>query len=430
MTEILLILFFLTLMFIGVPISFSLGIVAVAGLNTLSHIPNIVVFNKMLYGLNSFVLLAVPLFILAANLMNSGKISEMLIDFAVSLIGHIRGGLAHANILVSMLFAGVSGSSQADTAGVGKILIPAMEDQGYDTGTAVAVTAISSTLSSIIPPSIMMVVYAGVTNVSVAALFFTGLIPGVFLGLGMMSVVAIKGKRMDFPKSERVEFKEIKSLFLKSLPALFTPVIIIGGIITGLYTPTQAAGFASLYALIIGLFFYKTITLRMIPGILKETLKLSSLSLFALATANGLGELLGYYNIQDVVTGLFSGGSTSSVMFLVAVFFLFLFIGTFMDGVPAMILFVPVILPAALAVGVDPIHLGLIIIITLSLGLVTPPYGLCLLIAGSIGNLSVEDSFRAVMPYMLICGLILMTIIFIPQFYIGIPKLLNPALFL
>src|SRR5690554_4533599 len=170
MTEILLVLLFIVLMGIGVPISFSLGLVAFAGINTLAKIPNIVIFNKMFYGLNSFVLLAVPLFILAANLMNHGKISKMLIDFSIALVGSIRGGLAHANIIVSMIFAGVSGSSQADTAGVGTVLINAMEDQGYDKGTAVGVTAISSTLSSIIPPSITMVVYAGVTNVSVAAL--------------------------------------------------------------------------------------------------------------------------------------------------------------------------------------------------------------------------------------------------------------------
>ncbi|HHY13110.1 MAG TPA: TRAP transporter large permease, partial [Thermoanaerobacterales bacterium] len=273
MTEILLILLFIGLMAIGVPISFSLGIVAFAGINTLSHIPNIVIFNKMFYGLNSFVLLAVPLFILAANLMNHGKISAMLIEFSVALVGHIRGGLAHANVIVSMIFAGVSGSSQADTAGIGKVLIPAMEEQGYDKGTSVGVTAISSTLSSIIPPSITMVVFAGVTNVSVAALFFAGILPGILLGFSMMLVVAIKGKKLDFPKSERVPLRELLRLFVKSLPALITPVIIIGGIITGWYTPTEAAGFACLYAIFIGLFVYRTLTLKAIPSIIVDTLK-------------------------------------------------------------------------------------------------------------------------------------------------------------
>ncbi|HHV38417.1 MAG TPA: TRAP transporter large permease [Tepidimicrobium sp.] len=427
--EILLIVIFIALMAIGVPISFSLGIVAFAGISSLSNIPNIVIFNKMFYGLNSFVLLAVPLFILAANLMNHGKISEMLIDFSVALVGHIRGGLAHANIIVSMIFAGVSGSSQADTAGVGQVLIPAMEKEGYDKGTSVGVTAISSTLSSIIPPSIMMVVYAGVTNVSVAALFFSGLVPGILLGLGMMLVVAIKGRKLNFPKNERVPFKELWKLFIKSLPALFTPVIIIGGIITGWYTPTEAAGFACLYAIFIGIFFYKTLTLKQLPSIIVETLKLSSLSLFALATANALGELMGYYGIQEVVSGLFVNGSSSPVFFLISVVLFFLFVGTFMDGVPAMILFVPVILPTAMSLGVDPIHLGLVIVITLALGLVTPPYGLCLLIAGSISGLTVEESFKGVLPYFLISLAILILIMLFPQIFIGIPKFLNPKLF-
>ena len=430
MTEILLIILFVFLMAIGVPISFSLGITAFTGINTLSNIPNIVIFNKMFYGLNSFVLLAVPLFILAANLMNSGKISKMLIDFSIAIVGSVRGGLAHANIIVSMIFAGVSGSSQADTAGVGSVLIPAMEAQGYDKETSVGVTAISSTLSSIIPPSITMVVYAGVTNVSVAALFFSGLMPGILLGLGMMLIVAIKGKKLNFPKEEKVPRREVIKLFIKSLPALFTPVIIIGGIITGWYTPTEAAGFACLYSLFIGLFVYKTLKLKMLPSIIIDTLKLSSLSLFALATANALGELMGYYKIQDVVSGIFMQGSASTNLFMISVVLFFLFIGTFMDAVPAMILFIPVILPSAISLGVDPIHLGLVTIITLALGLVTPPYGLCLLIAGSISGLPIERSFKGVLPYLLISIAILLLVVFFPQVFIGIPKMLNPKLFL
>ncbi|MGL5579327.1 MAG: TRAP transporter large permease, partial [Fusobacteriaceae bacterium] len=203
MIELVLVSVFIGLIAIGIPISFSLGLVAFAGISTISTIPNIVVFNKMFYGLNSFVLLAVPLFILAANLMNHGNISKMLVDFCVALVGHVRGGLAHANVLVSMIFAGVSGSSQADTAGVGKILIPNMIETGYDKETAVGVTAASSTIGSIIPPSIVMVVYSGISNVSVAALFFAGIIPGVLVGVSMMGVIAYMGKKRNFPKNPR-----------------------------------------------------------------------------------------------------------------------------------------------------------------------------------------------------------------------------------
>ncbi|NCB00806.1 MAG: TRAP transporter large permease [Spirochaetia bacterium] len=427
--QVLLVLLFIALIVIGVPISYVIGIVAFSGVIMIPNLSGIVVFMKMFTGLGSFVLLAVPLFILAANLMNHGSISKRLIDLSVASVGHIRGGLAHANIIVSMIFAGVSGSSQADTAGVGKILIPQMEENGYDKGTAVGVTAASSTLGSIIPPSITMVVYAGIANVSTGALFFVGLLPGILLGLAMMAVVYYFSVRKGFPKSEKTSLKVRMKLLLINFPALLTPVIIIGGIVTGLYTPTEAAAFACVYALFIGMVVYKTIKVRDLPGIVKETLKLSSLSLFALSTANALGELLGYYNVSTKAGQFFLSipGGATFFMFIVIVFFLF--IGTFMDAVPAMILFVPIILPAALALGVDPIHLGLVIIMTLALGLVTPPYGLCLLIAGSISGLSIERSFRGVLPYFLVGIIVLFFVAFFPGLIMGIPKMINPLMF-
>ncbi len=429
MTQLLLIIIFIALMVLGVPISFVIGMVAFIGVLLIPDLSGIVVFMKMFTGLDSFVLLAVPLFILAANIMNHGSISKRLIDFCNALVGHIRGGLAHSNILVSMIFAGVSGSSQADTAGVGKILIPQMEENGYDKGTAVGVTAASSTLGSIIPPSITMVVYAGIANVSTGGLFFIGLMPGVLLGLGMMLVVYFVSIKRGFEKSEKVPFKTTFKLFRESAPALLTPVIIIGGIISGAYTPTEAAAFACLYALLIGKFYYKTIRLRDMPIIIKDTLKLSSLSLFALCTANALGELLGYYNVSLKAAEFFQDipGGASMLMLIVILFFMF--IGTFMDAVPAMILFVPVILPAATALGISPLHLGVVIIITLALGLVTPPYGLCLLIAGTISDLPIEESFKGVLPYFLIAVVILFVVAFLPGVFLGVPQMINPALF-
>ncbi len=237
--QILLVVIFIAFVVLGVPISFALGFVSFAGIAALPIIPNSVVFTKMFNGLNSFTLLAVPLFILAANLMNEGAISDRLIDVCSACVGHVRGGLAHANILVSMIFAGISGSSQADTAGVGKILIPAMEKQGYDKQTAVGVTAASSTLGSIIPPSITMVVFAGIANVGTGALFMTGLIPGIMLGLAMMGVVVFYSKKKNFPKGERIPTGEILDQVWSSLPALMTPVILIGGIVTGWFTPKE-----------------------------------------------------------------------------------------------------------------------------------------------------------------------------------------------
>lgn len=426
---VLLVLIFIVCIAIGVPICYGLGLVSFLGICSLPAIPNTVVFTKMFNGLNSFTLLAVPLFILAANLMNEGEITEKLIDCCNALVGHFRGGLAYSNILVSMIFAGISGSSQADTAGVGKIFIPAMEKQGYDKGTSVGVTAASSTLGSIIPPSITMVVYAGIANVSTGALFMTGILPGILLGLAMMAVVRFYSKRKSFPKSERVPIRAALKLLFRSMPALLTPIILIGGIVSGLFTPTESAAFACMYALLVGIFFYRTIRLQKLPGILVETMKMSSLSLFALATANALGELLSYYQLNVMVQNFFLGLAGGRLIFLLVVVLFFLFIGTFMDAVPAMILFVPIILPSATALGISPIILGLIIVVTLALGLVTPPYGLCLLLASSISGIRIEDAFRGTLPYFLSSLAVLLLLILFPEIWLSIPSALFPGLF-
>ncbi len=426
---ILLVLMFIVFVAIGVPISFALGVVSFTGIVSLDAIPNMVVFTKMFNGLSSFTLLAVPLFILAANLMNEGGITDKLIDSCTAAVGHFRGGLAYANVLVSMIFAGISGSSQADTAGVGKIFIPSMEAQGYDKGTSVGVTAASSTLGSIIPPSITMVVYAGIANVSTGALFITGLIPGITLGLAMMLVIKFYSKKKNFPKGEKVPMKQVLKQTVVSFPALFTPILLIGGIVTGLFTPTESAAIACLYALLIGIFFYKSIKVSSLPRILVETMKLSSLSLFALATANALGELLSYYQLNKVVQEFFLGIPGGKLVFLLVVVAFFLFIGTFMDAIPAMILFVPIILPSSNLLGISPIMLGLIIVVTLALGLVTPPYGLCLLIASSISKISIEESFKGTLPYFLSSLVVLLFLVIFQDFWLAMPMALFPKLF-
>ncbi|QHE63655.1 TRAP transporter large permease subunit [Rossellomorea vietnamensis] len=420
---------FLILMLIGVPIAFVIGIIALLGIFTVPYIPEVTVPMKMLNGIDSFVLLAVPLFILAANLMNHGKISQKLIDLSLTMVGHIRGGLAHANILVSMIFAGVSGAAQADTAGVGKILIPNMKKQGYDTETAVGVTAASSTIGVIIPPSIPMIIFAGLTNASVGALFLGGIVPGVLIGLGMMLFIYIMALKKGYPRSKRATFSEFFKLMYETVPALITPIIIIGGIISGFFTPTEAAAVACLYTLLICMFFYKTLKLSDLPKIIKDTLALSSLSLFALAAASALGELMSYYQLSVKAQEFFVNNVGAEWVFILIIIAFFLFVGTFMDAIPAMILFVPVILPTANLFGMEPVHLGLIVVMTLAIGLVTPPYGLCLLLAAKIGKLSIEKSFSAVMPYILIVLVVLLFVAFLPEVAFYLPKLINPSLF-
>jgi tripartite ATP-independent transporter DctM subunit len=424
---ILLVVLFIVFIAIGVPISFGLGMVSFIGIACLDAIPNMVVFTKMFNGLGSFTLLAVPLFILAANLMNEGSISDRLINVSTAMVGHVRGGLAHANVIVSMIFAGISGSSQADTAGIGKVLIPAMTRQGYDVETTVGVTAASSTLGSIIPPSIIMVVYAGIANVSTGALFMTGLLPGIMLGLAQMSVIFVNRKK--FPKGQHLALKQILKQIVGAIPALMTPVILIGGIVSGFFTPTEAAGIACLYALLISFFVYRSIKVKDLPRILIETMKLSSLSLFALATASALGELMSFYHLNDAVQGFFVGLPGGRFIFLLVVVGFFVFVGTFMDAIPALILFVPIILPSALLLGIHPIILGLICSITLAMGLVTPPYGLCLLLAASIANISIERAFKGVLPYLLVSLAVLFILVLFPDTFLAIPKALFPKLY-
>ncbi len=424
-----LVIMFVGFIAIGVPIAFALGIISLTGIACLPAIPNTVVFTKMFNGLNSFTLLAVPLFILAANLMNEGGITEKLIECICDLVGHKKGGLAYANVLVSMVFAGISGSSQADTSGVGKIFIPAMEKQGYDKGTSVGVTAASSTLGSIIPPSITMVVYSGIASCSTGALFMSGIVPGILLGIAQMMVVKMYANSKNFPQSERVPLKTAIKHTLISMPALMTPIILIGGIVSGLFTPTESAAFACIYALLVGIFFYGSIKISRLPHILIDTMKMASLSLFALATANALGELLSYYQLNVAAQRLFLSLPGGKLIFLVVTVVFFLFVGTFMDAVPAMILFVPIILPSAIALGISPIILGLIIIVTLALGLVTPPYGLCLLLASSISGTTIEEGFKGTLPYFLSSLAVLLLLILFPDFWLAIPKTVFPSLF-
>lgn len=420
----LLVTLFIILLVIGVPIAFVIGIVALLGMMTIPDIPEVIIPMKMVNGLDSFVLLAVPLFILAANLMNSGKISEKMIDLALAVVGPLKGGLAQANVLVSMMFAGVSGAAQADTAGTGKILIPSMLKNGYDRETATGVTAASSTIGVVIPPSIPMIIFAGVANASVGTLFLGGIIPGILIGLGMMIFIYFLSVKKGYPTFKKVPFKELMKKLLDTFPALLTIIIIIGGIMTGIFTATESAAIASVYALLIGMFYYKTLKIKDLPKIIFDTLSLSALSLFALATASALGELLSYYQLASLAQSFFADNISAKWVFLLLIIGFFLVIGTFMDAIPAMILFVPIILPASEAFGIDPVHLGLMVIITLAVGLATPPYGLCLLIAGKIAGLSIERSFIAVIPYLLIIIAVLLLIAFIPGLVFIIPDMM------
>ncbi|SFL89021.1 TRAP transporter large permease [Salibacterium qingdaonense] len=422
MTGIVLTALFFGLMLLGVPIAFVIGIVSYVGFFLLDAIPLQSVVQQMFSGLESFILLAVPLFIFAANIMNQGKISEKLVQFAVALVGHIRGGLAHANIVVSMFFGGISGASTADTAGIGKIMIPSMAKEKYHKETAAAVTAASSTMGMIIPPSIPMVIYGSLAGVSVGKMFIGGIIPGLAIAGGLMALIGIISHRHQYPKYERVKVKEVLLRGLKSIPPLLTPVIILGGITGGVVTPTEAAVLACAYAFVLSFFIYRTISLKDLPGIVYDTLKLSSLTLFALATATSLGRLISYYNVPSAVESFFANALPFDWMFVLAVIVLFLLVGMFMDTVPSIVLFVPIVLPTATQIGIDPVHFGLIVMMCLAVGLVTPPYGLCLLLASKIAEIPIGRSFYATIPYIAVILLVIGVIAFIPETAMWLPN--------
>ena len=406
---------FIVLLLMGVPIAYGMLATTLFGMSFVPNVDLITVTQKMLSGLNSFTLLAVPMFIMAANLMNIGNISQQLVDFCLALVGHIKGGMAYANVLVSMVFAGISGSSQADTAGIGKILIPGMVDEGYPLETAVGVTVSSSTLGVIIPPSIPMIVYSSIASCSISALFLGGIIPGIMIGCGQMLVIHFLGKKYDFPAHEKKSMKEVSKIIFKSIPGLLTPIIIFGGVLGGFMTATESACIACLYALILGMFFTRTIHLKDIPPLLVDTLLLNSVSLFALAAANAMGQLLAYYNLSAMVKVFFTNYVNHRIVFMLLVIVLYLFLGTFMDAIPAIILFAPILLKAAESLGITAVQMGLVITITLAIGQITPPYGVCLMLGSKIANMPIQRAFKAAVPYISVSLVVVILLAFFPQ---------------
>ena len=329
-----------------------------------------------------------------------------------------------------MLFGAISGSGTAAASAMGSIIGPIEAEEGYDAEFSAAANIATAPTGLLIPPSNVMITFSLVSGgTSVAALFMAGYIPGILWGLACMIVIYIFAMKKGYKSTSSFKGKEKLMVIWQALPSLLMIVIVIGGIIGGIFTATEGSVVAVVYTLILSLFFYKTIKVKNLPRILIETMKLSSLSLFALATANALGELLAYYQLNVVVQNFFANMPGGRLVFLLVVVAFFMFVGTFMDAVPAMILFVPIILPAAISLQISPIILGLIIVVTLALGLVTPPYGLCLLIASSISGITIEDAFKGTLPYFLSSIAVLLLLVIFPNFWLAIPATLFPGLF-
>jgi tripartite ATP-independent transporter DctM subunit len=392
----------LLLIFVGLPIALSMGattMVAVAFKRGIGDIPHTMMAQRMVYGVNSFPLLAIPFFLLVGRLMNIGGITDRIYTFCSVLIGHVRGGLAHVNIMGSMIFAGMTGSAVSDAVGLGQMEIKAMTDQGYDRKFAAATTAASATIGPIIPPSIPMVLYGVLGNVSVGALFIGGIIPGVMMGLFMMVVVATIAKRGGFPLQKRATVGQIvRGSYRAALP-LLSPVILIGGIWSGVFTPTEASVVAVLYSILLGLVIYREMDFSGLLRMFKEALDDTSILLFIIAAASVYGWFIARYQISASIVEQMLSFSKDPLVFLFIVNLLLLVVGCIMESLAAINILTPILLPVAVTLGIDPVHFGLVMVLNLMIGLITPPVGMVLYAVQRVAGIPFEDLVKAVAIY-------------------------------
>ncbi len=416
---------FVLLLILGVPIAYSIGISG--GLTLLISIMPLPAFTtfaqRMATAMNSFALLAIPFFILAGQLMNQGGIALRLINFAKVLVGRLPGGLAFVNIIANMLFGAISGSAAASASAIGSFMTPKMKEEGYDPAYSAAVNITSATTGLVIPPSNILIVYSLASGgASIAALFLAGYIPGILTGIFLMGVAAAIAYRKNYPVGERVTIKFGVIKFLDAIPSMFLLVIVIGGIIAGYFTATEASAVAVLYTLVLSM-IYKQIKLSDLPAILLRTVTTTSIVLLLVATSMGLSWVMSYANIpQSVSEGLLSVSSNPFIILLI-INLILLFVGIFMDMTPAVLIFTPIFLPVVVDLGMDPIHFGIIMVVNLSVGLCTPPVGAVLFIGCSVAKIGIEKVIRPLMPFFAAMIIVLMLITYLPQLSLWLPKL-------
>jgi tripartite ATP-independent transporter DctM subunit len=403
----------LVLLGLTVPVGFALGYVVFYYFLT-NGVPMTNLVQTIGQGINNFTFLAVPFYIMAGHLMNTGGMTNAIFGFANALVGHIKGGLAHVNILNSMIFAGMSGAAVADAAGLGMVEIRAMLDNGYDLDYAVAVTAASSTIGPIIPPSIIMVVFGITANVSIGRLFLGGIVPGIMMGVGMLLLNHYFAVKRDFPVSNFPTLESIGSHFRHALPALVLPLIIIGGIMSGLFTPTEAGCIAAMYALVLGV-VTKEISFEDLKKIALETMLQSAQVGFIVATAAAFSWVLTFEQVPAKVAAYLTQTLQSPLALLIALNLIYLFLGCIMEASAIVIMTVPIVMPIAVRLGIDPIHLGVLVAINMSIGTLTPPVGIVMYVLTEVAGITVQDYTKAMLPWLgLLFGLLLLFILFPP----------------
>lgn len=415
---------FLVLLVIKMPISFSLLTSSILTAIYLK-LPLMSVMVQGVKGIHSFSLMAIPFFILAGEIMGQGGISKRIIAFTNVLVGRVRGGLAQVNILASMFFGGISGSAIADVSSVGAMLIPMMKDNGYDADYSVDVTITSACQGLIIPPSHNMIIFAvSAGGISVGRLFLGGVLPGILLGISLMIVSFIIAVKRGYPKGERISFKQGLKITWDALLGLMTAIIIIGGVIGGIFTATESAAVACVYAFIITFFVYREIPLSAMKGILTNSLKTLSMVLALLVCCNTFGWLLAYLRVPTIVTNALLTISHNKIVLLLLINVMLLALGCVMDMAPLIMITTPILLPVTKAIGMDTIQFGVMMVLNLAIGLCTPPVGAVLFVGCSIGKISIEKVTRSLMPFYIAMLATLMLVTFIPQISLFIPNLL------
>jgi len=410
--------------FLGIPIAFAIAISGVAYLVFESAVPRLVVAQRMVVGVDSFTLLAIPLFVLAGALMAEGDITPRIMRFASSMVGHIPGGLAMVMVVSCMLFGAISGSGVADVVAIGSILLPAMKRQGYRKPFSAALLGCAGSLGTIIPPSIVMVVLGVSMGTSIGKLFLGGVIPGIITGLGLMAISYMISLKEDYPRLEKAPWSEVLSSFRAALLPLLTPAIIIGGILKGIFTATEAGGVAALYALLLSMFVYRKLTWRRFFEICLETARTSAVVLFLIAAASLFGWVLAAENIPQMVAKAMLSISTNYWVVLILFNILLLVLGMFMETIAIILIVIPIFFPILQQMGVDPVHLGVMVCVNLAIGANTPPLGVDLLSACKVADIPYESSFRYLLPFIGSMVFALLLIIAFPPLVTFLPNLL------
>jgi len=417
----------IVLFLVGIPVCASIGLTCLAVLwleNDLLSIPITLLPLKMMHGVNNFPLLAVPFFILAANVMNKGSVTPRIFGFANSLVGHLRGGLGHVNVLASMIFAGMSGTAVADAAGLGALEIRAMRDQGYPMKYSTGITGASSVIGPIIPPSVAMVIYGWLSDVSVGGLFIGGLIPGVILGGALMIMTVVLSYRVKMPLKPRPTFKEIAGLSKKAFLSLMTPLIIVGGIWSGIFTPTESGAVASIYAIVLGMAIYRDVSWKDLLDIFKSTVEFTAIILFIISVAGLYGWLLVRLQIPMTLAEGIVQLTTNSTILLIMLMLFFLIIGCFMSVIESVLIFTPIMAPMVKVVGVDPLFFGVLMVISLSVGVITPPFGNVIYVLVGITNQTFEEVVWALVPFLIPILLTILVLIIFPELVTYLPNML------